>query len=59
MKRRILLAMMVALMPGSFAYSQISVVKCGVPPIPPVGCKVGDCVCDQSGNNCHYVFVCK
>lgn len=32
--------------------------NCGIPPIPPVGCKVGPCVCDQNGQNCHWTFVC-
>ncbi len=32
--------------------------SCGIPPLPPLGCKVGDCVCDQSGQNCQWTFVC-
>ena len=23
--------------------------SCGIPPIPPIGCQVGACVCDQNG----------
>lgn len=26
--------------------------------IPPIGCKVGPCVCDKDGNNCQWTFVC-
>jgi hypothetical protein len=37
---------------------QQSSLKCGIPPIPPIGCQVGDCVCDQYGNNCRWTFVC-
>jgi hypothetical protein len=33
-------------------------IQCGIPPIPPIGCEVGDCVCDSSGSRCHYEFVC-
>lgn len=32
---------------------------CGYPPYPLYGCKVGACVCDQNGGNCHWTFVCK
>lgn len=31
---------------------------CGLPPIPPIGCKLGPCVCDASGRNCHWTFIC-
>lgn len=31
---------------------------CGLPPLPPLGCKVGPCVCDKNGQNCQYTFVC-
>ena len=31
---------------------------CGIPPIPPIGCKVGPCVCDQYGRNCKWTFIC-
>lgn len=33
-------------------------IKCGIPPIPPIGCQVGACACDQSGYNCQWTFVC-
>lgn len=33
-------------------------IRCGIPPIRPIGCKVGPCVCDQNGQNCHYEFIC-
>ena len=32
--------------------------SCGVPPVPPVNCKVGACVCDRNGQNCQWTFVC-
>ena len=32
---------------------------CGVTPIPPIGCKVGACSCDQNGSNCQWTFICK
>jgi hypothetical protein len=32
--------------------------NCGIPPIPPIGCQVGPCVCDENGDNCHYVMIC-
>lgn len=32
--------------------------SCGIPPIPPIGCKVGACVCDQYGQNCQWQFIC-
>ncbi len=33
-------------------------VSCGVPPVPPVGCVVGACQCDERGMNCHWTFIC-
>ncbi len=36
--------------------------QCGIAPIPPVGCRIGSCVCDRSPyggtTNCHWTFVC-
>ena len=32
--------------------------KCGFKPFPPFGCKVGSCVCDSTGNNCEWTFIC-
>jgi hypothetical protein len=32
--------------------------NCGIQPIAPMGCTVGDCVCDQSGIHCQWQFVC-
>lgn len=32
--------------------------SCGFAPFPPLGCKVGPCVCDQNRQNCHYEFIC-
>lgn len=39
-------------------HMQVASLNCGIPPIPPVGCKVGACVCDQYGRNCSWTFVC-
>ena len=36
---------------------QLANIRCGVKPVPPVGCKIGACVCDQSGN-CSWTFIC-
>ena len=33
--------------------------SCGIPPIPPIGCKTGPCVCDKNGQNCDWTFVCR
>ena len=40
---------------GSF---NVASINCGIPPIPPIGCRVGACVCDQYGRNCQYTFIC-
>jgi hypothetical protein len=42
---------------SKFKIAQSSL-KCGIPPIPPIGCRVGSCACDQNGNNCHWTYVC-
>jgi hypothetical protein len=39
-------------------YLQKVNLSCGLPPLPPVGCKLGSCVCDANGNNCRWTFVC-
>ncbi len=31
---------------------------CGIPPIPPVGCRVSGCICDQNRQNCQWQFAC-
>ncbi len=31
---------------------------CGIPPLPPLGCRVGRCICDQNGQNCQWEFIC-
>lgn len=31
---------------------------CGLPPLPPLGCQVGPCVCDEHGRNCRWTFIC-
>lgn len=33
--------------------------SCGIAPLPPLGCRVGSCVCDQYGRNCQWTFVCR
>lgn len=35
-----------------------SSMACGLAPLPPLGCRVGSCQCDQSGQNCSWTFVC-
>lgn len=32
--------------------------KCGLKPLPPLGCEVGACVCDSRGQNCKWTFIC-
>jgi hypothetical protein len=36
-----------------------SSIACGIAPIPPIGCRLGSCVCDENGNNCHWTFICR
>lgn len=33
--------------------------SCGIAPLPPLGCSVGACICDQNGRNCQWTFVCR
>ena len=33
-------------------------INCGFKPFPPIGCKVGPCVCDQTGMRCQWTFIC-
>lgn len=33
-------------------------INCGLPPLPPIGCSVGACQCDASGENCQWTFNC-
>ena len=35
-----------------------SSIRCGIAPIPPIGCRIGACVCDQYGSNCQWTFIC-
>ena len=42
----------------SYQVAQLTL-KCGIPPIPPDGCKVGECACDSHGQNCKWTIVCK
>ena len=48
-----LLALLLVMSPA------ISQAMCPIPPIPPVNCRVGPCVCDQNGQNCQYQMICK
>ena len=32
--------------------------SCGLEPVPPRGCQVNTCVCDNLGVNCHWLFFC-
>lgn len=41
---------------GSFIKAQN--INCGLPPLPPIGCRVGPCVCDQTGTRCQWTFIC-
>ena len=43
------------LLAGSPAWANLS---CGLPPLPPIGCKVGPCMCDSNGQNCQWTFTC-
>jgi hypothetical protein len=54
---RLLLAVALTIASALTAEAQMTV-ACGVAPVPAAGCKVGPCVCDQNGNNCHYIFIC-
>ena len=42
--------------PGKIEQTSMS---CGIAPIPPIGCRVGACVCDQYGHSCQWTFVCR
>lgn len=44
--------------PQSIPSTKINL-ACGIPPIPPIGCQVGACVCDENRNNCQWTFVCQ
>ena len=39
-------------------YMQHVNLNCGIKPIPPVGCTVAQCSCDQYGRNCKWNFIC-
>lgn len=41
--------------PQNFKRSSL---KCGLQPLPPLGCTVGSCVCDSNGENCQWTFIC-
>lgn len=46
---------------NGFHYKNITKanLSCGLAPLPPLGCSIGSCVCDQNGNNCHWQFICQ
>jgi len=51
--------MLIVLLGLSVPYTPIPVnLSCGIPPIPPIGCVVGACQCDQNGANCRWTFIC-
>lgn len=33
--------------------------NCGLPPLPPIGCRIGPCQCDASGRFCQWTFICR
>jgi hypothetical protein len=43
---------------GRYLRKVQSSMSCGFAPFPPLGCKVGSCVCDSRGQNCHWTFIC-
>lgn len=45
-------------LPPNASLIRVQNMSCGFAPFPPFGCKVGPCVCDQSGRNCQYQFIC-
>jgi hypothetical protein len=32
--------------------------SCGLKPLPPMGCQIGACVCDEDGDNCSWQTIC-
>lgn len=36
----------------------VASLNCGLRPLPPLGCRVGSCVCNSMGQNCSWTFVC-
>lgn len=57
-KRAAAVAQATAIEGGRIVVAQVSM-NCGIAPIPPIGCRVGPCVCDATGTNCQWTFVCK
>lgn len=44
--------------PPNASIIRVQNLSCGIPPIPPIGCRgPGSCVCDQN-NRCHWQFDC-
>jgi len=51
---------LILMLSGSSAQLPVTKVNaCGLTPLPPNGCRVGPCQCDQSGRNCQYVMICR
>lgn len=48
----------VAALLAAWALPALANLSCGLPPLPPLGCKLGPCVCDKDGRNCQWTFVC-
>ncbi len=46
-----------SLSPAGEQLVQISM-QCGFAPFPPLGCKVGACVCSSNGTNCQWQIIC-
>lgn len=38
---------------------KVANMSCGLPPLPPLGCQIGACVCNQYGQNCQWTFICR
>lgn len=51
MKKLIFLGLMIS---SSLAYANL---QCGLKPLPPLGCEVAYCQCDDDG--CRWVFSCR
>ncbi len=50
--------LLLALALVAFAPAPVYAGQCGFAPFPPPGCRVGPCVCDQTGQNCQWTFIC-
>lgn len=41
-----------------FENQKYSSFQCGFKPFPPLGCKIGRCICDSRGQNCYWETIC-